>query len=332
MIVLLLNPQEIEDLMPVSRCIELMEGALRNLSEGRVVLPLRQVLIKPDKTGALGSMPVIDDAAGAMAVKVISVFQGNAAKGLESHQGVVILFDGTDGRVLAILDAGAITAIRTAAASGLATRLLARRDAGDLAILGSGVQARTHLAAMMAARKIRRVRIWSPNQDHARAFAERESERHKHSIEVATSAKEAVAGADLICTVTASRTPVLEGEWIGPGTHINAVGSSLPTTRELDSKAVAGARLFADRAESVLHESGDFLMPLREGLFGESHLLGELGDLILKSIQGRIDKSDITLFKSLGIAVEDLASANFLYQQAKEKNAGIWIDPGKHEV
>src|SRR5262249_7678499 len=162
----------IEDLMPVSRCIELIESALRNLAEGRVVLPLRQVLIKPDKSGALGSMPVIDDAAGAMAVKVISVFHGNAAKGLDSHIRVLILFDGNGGRVLAILDAGAITAIRTAAASGLATRLLARRYAGDLAILGSGVQARTHLAAMMAARTIRRVRIWSPNQDHARAFAE----------------------------------------------------------------------------------------------------------------------------------------------------------------
>src|SRR5262249_55096234 len=159
--------------------------------------------------------------------------------------------------------------------SGLATRLLARRYAGDLAILGSGVQARTHLAAMMAARTIRRVRIWSPNQDHARAFAERESVRYERIIEVAASAKEAVAGAEIICTVTSSKTPVLEGDWITPGAHINAVGSSLPTTRELDSKAVAMSRLFADRAESVLHESGDFLTPLREGVFTESHMLGD---------------------------------------------------------
>src|SRR5262249_54074202 len=161
---------------------------------------------------------------------------------------------------------------------------------------------------------IRRVRIWSPNQDHARAFAERESVRYERIIEVAPSAKEAVAGAEIICTVTSSKTPVLEGDWITPGAHINAVGSSFPTTPELDSKAVAMSRLFADRAESVLHESGDFLMPLREGVFTESHLLGGLGDLILKRIKGRNAKDDITLFKSLGIAVEDLASAHFLYQ------------------
>jgi ornithine cyclodeaminase len=208
---------------------------------------------------------------------------------------------------LAIVDASEITAIRTAATSAVATKLLAREGASDLAILGSGVQARTHLEAMLLARRIQRVRLWSPNPDHARRFAERETQRHGIKVEAKGTAKEAVAEADIICTTTAAREPVLMGKWIAPGAHVNAVGSSVPFTRELDTAAVVKARLFVDRRESTVNEAGDFLFPKKEGAIGDDHIQGEIGEILLGQVVGRASAAEITLFKSLGLAVEDLA-------------------------
>jgi ornithine cyclodeaminase len=241
---------------------------------------------------------------------------GNHAHGEESHQGIVLLFEQERGRPLAVLDATAVTAIRTAAASAVATRALARTEAGDLAILGSGTQARSHLDAMRAVRTLRRVRVWSRNPESARRFAEEEGERLGLAVEPMASAREAVEGADLICTVTAATNPVLEGGWISPGAHVNAVGACTPKARELDSAAVARARLFVDRRESALAEAGDFLLARSEGAVADDHILGELGDLLEGKIPGRRSAEEITLFKSLGIAVEDLAAGRHVYRKA----------------
>jgi ornithine cyclodeaminase len=276
--------------------------------------------------GAVGSRG--DGATLSLGAKVISVFPGNDQTPYDSHIGVVLLFDAELGRLLAIMDASSITAIRTAAASGLATRLLAAPDAGDLALLGSGTQAMTHLDAMQCVRPLKRVRVWSRRPERAAAFASRASRRHEIAVEVMPSAREAVEGADLICTVTSSREPVLEGAWITEGAHINAVGAALPTARELDSEAVRRSRLFTDRRESLTNEAGEFLIPRREGVIGDDHVVGELAELLTGVVEGRRAPEDITLFKSLGLAIEDVASARHIYEKAVAGGTGIWVSLG----
>ncbi|HET7581786.1 MAG TPA: ornithine cyclodeaminase family protein [Candidatus Limnocylindria bacterium] len=317
-----------QDLLPMDRCIDLMADALAGLARGEAANPLRTVVPVPAEVpSALAAMPAVLADPPAMGVKVISIFPGNHGSGIESHQGFVLLFEGERGSPVALIDAIAITAIRTAAVSGLATRLLAREDAGDLAILGSGTQARSHLAAMRAARPLRRVRAWSPHRERLEAFA-REAADDGTPVEPTASAQAAVEGADIICTVTASATPVVEGAWLAPGAHLNAVGSSLPTNRELDSDAVARSRLFVDRRESARNEAGDFLIPLQEGAIGQDHIVAEIGEIAAGLAEGRRSADEITLFKSLGLAIEDLAAARWIHQQAVASGAGTPIPLG----
>jgi ornithine cyclodeaminase len=308
--------------------MDAMADALRSLSRQESVLPLRSNLWLPDKTGTLCMMPAYMGGGGALGLKVITYFAGNLGTELDTHQGVVLLFEPVHGRLLAIIDATAITSIRTPAVTAVATRLLARPDAGDLAILGSGTQARGHLKAMRSVRNVRRVRVWSRPIEHARKFADEESHSQNVAIEVMPTAGQAVAGADLICTVTSALEPVLKGEWLEPGAHINAVGSSIPHARELDTAAVVISKLFVDRRESALAESGDFLFPKNEGAIDESHIRGEIGDVLNGRTPGRTSPSEITLFKSLGLAIEDLAAASLIYRKAGENGVGTWIELG----
>jgi ornithine cyclodeaminase len=324
---LIISQREVPSLLPMAACVDLMAETLRATSRGDAVLPLRGMVWLPDRSGLLGLMPGYLGSPRALGLKVVSVMPGNHGTKFDSHQGVVILFDLENGSLLAVIDATSITAIRTAAASGAATRLLAREDAHDLAILGSGVQARTHLEAMAAVRPLRRVRVWSRDLGAARSFAERES-RGGLPVEVAPDARAAVDGADLICTTTASREPVLEGTWIAPGAHINAVGACFPASRELDTRAVIRSRLYVDRRESALNEAGDFLIPRAEGAIGDDHIVGEVGEALLGAVPGRRSPGEITLFKSLGIAVEDLAAAHHIYRTALTRGAGTAIELG----
>ena len=328
MSVLFLNREAVEILLPFGECIEVMAGALAALARGEAFQPLRAAHWLPDRRGLLVTMPggLFAGSEGILGVKVLTVFPANAAHGEESHQGAVLLFEAERGRPLAFLDAASITAIRTAAVSALATRLLAREDAGDLALLGAGVQARTHLAALREVRTLRRVRVWSRNPESVHRFARDESARHGLRIEPVATAREAVAGADLICTVTAAIEPVLEGEWIAPGAHVNAVGACTPNARELDTAAVVRARLFVDRRESALNEPGEILTPLREGAIGEDHIRGEIGELVIGRVAGRISPEDVTLFESLGLTVEDLAAARHIYRKALEQGRGVSLE------
>jgi ornithine cyclodeaminase/alanine dehydrogenase-like protein (mu-crystallin family) len=212
--------------------------------------------------------------------------------------------------------------------SGLATRLLARADAKVLAILGSGVQAMTHLEAMRCVRPFSEIRVWSRREDSAKAFAKRARARFNCEVRVAHNAEAAVRDANVVCTTTAAHEPVLRGEWLAPGSHMNAVGSSLASARELDSEAVRRSRLYVDRRESVLAEAGDFLIPRKEGLINDTHIVGELGEVVLGRIAGRQSAREITLFKSLGIAIEDVASARFIYERAVKEGSGTWIEIG----
>ncbi len=325
---LVVTQREVPALLPMKECVDLMAKVLGTPSRGDAGLPLRSMMWLPDRTGLLGLMPAYLGDPKVMGLKLVSVFPGNHGTPYDSHQGVVVLFEVEHGRLLAVIDATSITSIRTAAASGAATRLLAREDAGDLAILGSGVEARTHLEAMRAVRKLRRIRVWSRNPNNARAFAGHESGDRTPKIEAYEDPREAVEGADLICTTTASKDPVLQGAWIAEGAHINAVGACFPHARELDTDAVRRARLYVDRRESALNEAGDFLIPKKEGAIGDDHILGEVGDLLLGRVPGRRTPAEITLFKSLGIAVEDLAAAHHIYRAALARGGGTQLTMG----
>jgi len=318
---LYLNRQDVEALLPMDECIEVVDDALRALARGEAIQPLRSAYWMPERNGLLAVMSGMLGRTIA-GVKVLTVVPENHLHGEESHQGMVLLFEQERGRPLALLDASSVTAIRTAAASAVATRALARAEAGDLAILGSGTQARTHLDAMRAVRLLRRVRVWSRRPESARRFAEREGERTGLAVEPMPSAREAVDGADLICTVTAAREPVLLGEWIAPGAHVNAAGACTPNARELDAAAVACSRLFTDRRESLLAEAGDFLLARGEGAVADDHILGEIGEVLEGKVPGRRADAEITLFKSLGIAVEDLAAGWHVYRKALAAGRG----------
>jgi len=326
--VLIVNGSEVRDLLPMGECIGVMSDALSALARGDAILPLRPILWLPEKAGALGMMPAYLGNIQSVGLKVVTVFPGNHGTRYDSHQGAVLLFETGHGQLLSIMDASSITAVRTAAVSGLATRLLARENADTVAILGTGVQARTHLEAMLTVRPVKSIRVWSRNAEHVSKFVEREARKLSIAVVASSSAEEAVRGADIICTTTSSREPVLHGEWIAPGSHINAVGSSVAFARELDTAAVTNARLYVDRRESTLNESGDFIIAKKEGSIDESHIVGEIGDVILGKVKGRRSPDEITLFKSLGLAVEDLAAANHIYKKAAATNAGTLIELG----
>jgi len=321
----ILSGVDIKALLPMAACIDLMRTTMIAVSEGRVRVPPRTVL-PVSSGGMLGNMPGYLAEPKCFGVKLLSLFPGNPAAGLSSHLGLVLLFEPKHGLPVAMLDAAELTAIRTAAVSGLATQLLARQDAGDLAILGAGEQARSHLEAMLSVRALRRVRIWSRNAAHAEAFAAEARERHGLRIEVAASAEAAVDGADLICTVTGSSEPILRGDWIAPGAHLNVVGASRIAAAEIDTAAVVKSRVFVDFRQSAELEAGELRRALDAGAITPDHVLGEIGEVAKGSVAGRRAPEDVTLFKSLGIAPEDLASAHYVLQRAEAEGVGQVVE------
>jgi len=322
--ILVLSEPEVERLLPMEACIDVMSEALASLARGGMYQPLRSVVRPPDAPGLIGLMPAYrSDAPAAFGLKAVNVMPGNAARGLDMHQGVVLLSDGETGELSAIVNASAITAIRTAAVSGVATRALAPEDTRELAILGAGIQARSHLQAMAAVRPFERARIWSRTAANAARLAA--EVRAPFPVEAVESAEDAVRGADVIVTATSSQTPVVQRAWLGEGAHVNAVGSSIPTTRELDSETVAAASLFVDRRESTENESGDYLLALRDGAIAPGHIRAELGDVLVGAAPGRTSDTELTLFKSLGLAVEDLAAAQYVVERARERGVGTEV-------
>jgi ornithine cyclodeaminase len=250
-----------------------------------------------------------------MGIKVISVFHANKESGLPSHQGIVILFDANNGQPLMMFDAFEVTAIRTAASSAVATKLLSRKNSQTLAIIGSGEQAERHIEAILLVRNIKQVNIWSRNQVHAKELVEKISTKYNTSFIVSRTAKEASGNADIICTVTSSQQPVINYEWIAKGTHINAVGSATPNARELDTETIVRSKLFTDCYESIFNEPGEFIIPKKEGLISNDHVKAELGEILLGRKKGREQDDEITVFKSLGLAAEDIFSARHIYQK-----------------
>jgi len=322
---LAIGQRDIRDLLTMEACIEVMESALTDLANGHSTQQLRS-MSRLSGDHAFAVMPAYLANRERMGAKIISVFPDNYHRGLPSHQGVVALFDSTTGVVKAILDAQSITAIRTAATSAVATKALANVNASVLGMIGTGEQARSHLEAMLLARPIACVKAWGPSRDNLVGFRDEMMERFEVPILLCTSAQDAVGDADIICTVTASKVPVVMGEWVKPGVHVNAVGACRPTERELDTALVTQSRFYVDSVESVTHESGDYLFPLQAGAIGRGHILGELGDLLLGNIPGRTSGTSVTVFKSLGIAVEDLAAADYVFREAVRLGRGTAVD------
>jgi ornithine cyclodeaminase len=324
--IIVLNEAEIERLLPMGECIGVMEDALAALARGEVHNPLRTAIRPPDAKGLMGLMPAYrSGSTPAYGLKAVCVFPDNAERGIDLHQGAVLLSSAETGELQAVLNGSAVTAIRTAAVSGVATRLLAREDARELAMVGAGVQAKAHLEAMAEVRKFQRVRVCSRRPERARAFADTFRPRFPFTIEPVSTQEEAVEGADVVVTVTTSREPVVKREWVADGAHINAAGSSISTTRELDTATMAAASLFVDRRESTLNESGEYLFAVKDGAIGPDHIRAELGELLIGEKEGRTSPDEITVFKSLGIAIEDLATAQYVYQRALETGTGTRI-------
>jgi ornithine cyclodeaminase len=318
MTVRVLAEHDVRRLLPVAECIEPMAEALAALARDELYNPLRSVVLPPGAEAFMGLMPAYRSAPDAVySLKAVCISPGNPARGLDSHQGFVALFDGVTGEPRAFVNASAITAIRTAAVSAVATRLLARPGSRTLAILGAGVQARSHLDAMRAVLPFEHVRVWSRTPAKAAEL---------DGVDVAATAEEALAGADVVVTATTSREPVVRREWLADGAHVNAVGSSIKSTRELDSATMGAAALYVDRRESTVNESGDYLFALADGAVGPDSIRGEIGELLNGAVEGRRDDSELTVFKSLGLAVEDLAAAEHVLRRAEAEGAGTEVE------
>ncbi|HXM35604.1 MAG TPA: ornithine cyclodeaminase family protein [Pyrinomonadaceae bacterium] len=325
--ILILTHDEVTQLLPMPECIAAMEEALSALARGEMDQPLRMVFRPAAASGVMAMMPSYKSGSEAVfGLKAICVFPDNPTKGKDAHQGGVLLFSGETGEPLALMNASAITAIRTAAVSGVATRLLARDEARKLAIIGAGVQARSHLTAMAHVRAITSACIASRTFAHAQAFVDEMQSSCAFPLEAVESVRAAVTGADIIVTATTATEPVLQREWIAAGTHINAVGTFSPAAREIDTATMAAASLFVDRRQSALNEAGDYLLAAGEGAFGPNHIRAEVGEVLKGAAKGRTTSDEITLFKSLGLAIEDLAAAAHLYRKAQQEHCGSWVE------
>ena len=303
MSVLVLTEHDVRSLLTMAECIEAMDEVLRSLARGELHQPLRPVTRPEGADSLMGLMPAYRGGERpAWSLKEIVIAPGNPARGLDAHQGAVLLHDGETGELRALLNASAITEIRTAAVSAVATRALARPDSRIVAILGGGVQARSHDEAMRAVLPEADIRTWARRDGGTPEDVLRE--------------------ADVVCTCTSARDPILRRDWLAPGAHVNAVGSSVPSARELDDETVAAATLVVDRRESALNEAGDLLLA---GL-GDEHIAAELGEVLIGSHPGRTDAAQLTVFKSLGLGVEDLAAAELVVRKARERGTGAEVD------
>jgi alanine dehydrogenase len=318
----LLSEQDVRMVLSMRDLIDAMEEALLRFSQRQVAQPLRSVVEVGMQRAFFGVMPAFIAEPPSLGTKVVTVFPSNAAAGLPTHLATILLLDPMTGELLAVVDGRFITEARTAAVSAVSVRRLARHGASRLAIIGSGVQARSHLEAIGLVRRLSEIRVWSPTAAHRDAFAREMRPRCGAPITVAASAQDAVEGADVIVLVTAARDAVVRRDWIRPGAHVCAVGACRPDQREMDSALVAGGRLFVDSRTAAFAEAGDVAMAISEGAIDETHIAGELGEVLSGAVAGRTSEDEITIFKSLGLAVEDVAAAHLAYRKAAERGLG----------
>ncbi len=321
MSVLVLSDAEVRGLLDMESCIDSMADVLAALQRGELSMPLRFIFRPESAATLMGFMPAYRGGGSPVfSLKEIVIAPGNSARGADPHQGAVMLHDGETGELRALLNASAITEIRTAAVSAVATRLLARPDSRVVAVIGAGVQGRSHIAAMRCVLPGAEVRLWSRGAARAAELAE------ATGVTLVGTIEEALAGVDVVCTTTSARDPIVSRDLLGPGLHVNAVGSSIASARELDSASVVASSLFVDRRESTVNEAGDYLFAVEEAGIGPDHIKAELGELLEGIHPGRTSDNELTLFKSLGLAVEDLAAAELVVGRARERGIGTEVE------
>lgn len=317
---LVLNQADVESVLPMAACIEAMRSLFIGMAGGEYFNPLRQRARPAGHPNWITMMPALRLAEPRLwALKEMAVNPANTAAGLDPIQGAVLLHDGHDGRLLAVVHAGALTAIRTAAVSAVATRALARADWRQVAIIGTGVQGRAHIEALRCILPEAQVRLWGRDAQRAQRLADETGCIRAAGLE------EAIRAADVVVTVTAALEPITRPEWFAPGCHLNAVGSSTPAAREIDAATLARAALFVDRREAALNESGDILGALREGAILPGHIRAELGEVLAGSMPGRRDNAEFTLYKALGFAALDLAAAELAVREARRVGRGVEV-------
>jgi len=321
-VALLLRESHLRQLLTMRDLVPLMEQALAAFSGGRVVQPVRTAIPVKEHSGFLVLMPAYLVGQSAMGMKAVTFYPGNAARGLPTHLATILLNDPATGELLGVMDGRLITEMRTAAVSAAATKHLARTGSTTVAFLGAGVQARSHMDALREVCSPADVRVWTRTRAHADAFAKEIAERYAVRATATASPEDAVRGAEIICTVTSSQTPVLQGRWLSAGTHINAVGAPRPDWREMDTEAVTRSRLFVDSRAAAAVEAGDIVGPINEGAITSAHIQAEIGDVFGGRHPGRTDAGQITVFKSLGLAVEDVATAKLAYERARDRKIG----------
>jgi ornithine cyclodeaminase/alanine dehydrogenase len=322
---LLLSKKDVADLLSVEDAIAVVEEAFRQLALGQVTMPQRTAIRMPEHHGLHLGMPAyIGGSVDALALKVVTVYPENPSKhGLPTTIGVLLLNDPATGQPLAVMDAGFMTAVRTGAVSGVATKYLARKRARAVGVIGAGVMAQWQLAAVCAVRAIDSIVVYDKDADRAASYAAAMSARLDKPVSVVTHPKRAIESRDIVIVATSATEPVFDGSWLSPGQHVNAIGSHAPGARELDTATVVRSRVFPDYVEACLAEAGDLLIPLKEGAIGRDHLRGSLGDVIAGLKPGRERDDEITLFKSVGLAIQDVAVANLVYQRARLRGMGV---------
>ena len=319
---IILSKDEVTKLLPMRTAIDLVEKAMIETSEGRATLPLRNAM-PLGEVNKLGIMPGAMEDPDCFGVKLISLYPDNPASGRSSHLGLMVLFEKEFGTPIAIMDAGVITAIRTAAASAVATQVLARENAQVLTVIGTGEQAEYHVESMLAVRDIHEIRAVGRNLARAEAFVGRIRGTHDIAVTLYDSAQTAVQGADIVCTVTSAHETVLCGDWVQAGSHLNAVGASVPTMREIDENLLVKSALFVDYRPSALAQAGDIIAALESGAISDSHIIGEIGEVLSSKVRGRENAKEITLYRSLGISAQDIICAHHVMTQAKVGGVGI---------
>jgi ornithine cyclodeaminase len=323
---LVLSEKQVQSLIEVEELIAALEQAHTQYSTGKAVMPVRLVVPLPEIRGRITSMPAYLSADKALGMKVVTYFQDNPQYNLPAILGTVMLFSAESGKIIAVMDGSSITAIRTACASAMATKALANAEAPVLGILGAGVQARAHIRALCRVRSISKIKLYSPSGKSGAAVKRDLESDVEAAVEIARSAEDAVRDSDLIVTATTSNAPVLSREWLKPGAHINAVGSHRPDQREIDGATVALAKLVVDSREAIMAECGDILLAIKEGSISESHIHAEIGDVLAGTKPARTSGDEITLYKSVGTAIQDVATANLVYHKALEQKVGTEVD------
>jgi alanine dehydrogenase len=323
---LVLSEKQVESLIDIDELISSLEQAHVQYSTGKAVMPVRLVVPLPQIQGRITSMPGFLNEDKSLGMKIVTYFQENPKRNLAAILATIMLFSVETGKMIAVMDGSYITAIRTACASAMATKALANAETPVLGILGAGVQARAHIQALTHVRKIQRIKIYSPSGTSATRIKQDLEPIVKIAIDVAGSAEDAVRDVDLLVTSSTAKEPIVKNDWLKAGAHINAVGSHRPDYREIDAATVARAKIVVDSRAAIMAECGDILLAIKEKAIDENHVYGEIGEILAGVKAGRSSAGEVTLYKSVGIAIQDVATANLVYRKALERNIGSHVE------